>query len=63
MGNRIDLRGMTGEQKHQHYERVHTLYRQGETVKVKEHNTVTDCLSLEAWWFAFHHPAGKGVTK
>ena len=64
---RVDIREATGEEKHQHYEKVDALYRQGKAVTIQAHRSgfpavtvdcedihlLTDVLSAEAWWMAF----------
>ena len=59
-----DIRTKPGEEKFKVYEEIDSLYRQGNEVKVKEHESgfpaitidcgdihiLTDCLSAEAWY-------------
>lgn len=63
---RLDIRHQSDEEKRQHYEEVNRRYHQGESVTLKEDKSgfpavtidcgdihlLTDCLSLEAWWFS-----------
>uniref|UniRef100_A0A6H1Z673 Uncharacterized protein n=1 Tax=viral metagenome TaxID=1070528 RepID=A0A6H1Z673_9ZZZZ len=59
-----DIRIDPNAEKERVYEQVHALYRQGKSVKVKEHKSgfpavrvdcenihiLTDIISLEKWW-------------
>lgn len=62
---REDIMLLPYEDKVKRYEEVHQLYLKGKEVKVKEHKSgfpavtvdcedihiLTDCLSLEEWWW------------
>ncbi|MBA7607535.1 hypothetical protein ES703_14694 [subsurface metagenome] len=64
MVERKDIMLQPDEEKEKVYEKIHTLFLQGKSVQVKEHNSgfpaitvdcedthiLTDILSLEGWW-------------